>query len=100
MRRSGDDLGPRAMSTLFEEFFSVKDKERGPGVCWLRSCLRAAAFHLVLMASVLREQDNPTLNQLYELLVLLVASSNLKLHGLGLYLVAFKPCFILHAAKR
>lgn len=30
------------------------------GVCWLRSCLRAAAFHLVLMASVLREQDNPT----------------------------------------
>ena len=30
------------------------------GVCCLRSCLRAAALHLVLMASVLREQDNPT----------------------------------------
>lgn len=30
------------------------------GVCWLRGCLRAAALHLDLMASVLREQDNPT----------------------------------------
>lgn len=29
MRRSGDDLGPGAHVSLFEEFFSVKDKERG-----------------------------------------------------------------------
>lgn len=87
-RRWPRPRGPHVLS-LWRKSSSIGQGKRS-WVCWLRSCLESCSLHLILWLLSWENKDNPhRQDQLYEAPGTACSLFNLKLHGLGLYLVAF-----------